>query len=42
MDTPKGAMTIARNTIARTTIARTTMVRQQMPDYNGPTIDVRQ
>ena len=37
MDTPKGAMTIAR-----TTIARTTMVRQQMPDYNGPTIDVRQ
>ena len=37
MGTPKGAMTIARNTIARTT-----MVRQQMPDYNGPTIDVRQ
>ena len=47
MDTPKGAMTIARktiarNTIARNTIARTTMVRQQMPDYNGHTIDVRQ
>ena len=32
MDTPKGAITIAR----------TTMFRQQMPDYNGPTIDVRQ